>query len=190
MPRGDLFHIFFMDLYTADARFLPARIDGQFIADGNGAVQECPRDNRAEAFDGKHAIHVEPRLAVRRRIGNFFSPLFNFGEEFGNALAAYGIRFNDVRIGQGRIGELAANVINGKFQELFINRINLREDNEKIFDTQERQYIDVFPRLRHNTFARIDNEKDKIDTRQSGNHIFNKLFMSRHINDTDTLSVG
>ena len=49
--------------------------------------------------------------------------------------------------------------------------------------------VHMFPRLRHDPFIRGDDKQDQVHADDAGNHIVDKLFMARNIDDAGTVSV-
>lgn len=47
----------------------------------------------------------------------------------------------------------------------------------------------MFSGLRHETFIRCDNQQGKVDAAGTCQHVFNKFFVSRHVDDTGFFAV-
>ena len=126
MPGRDSFYIRFVYLNIADTRLFFAGIDSKLITYADRPVQKRARDNRAEAFDGKYTIYIEAGFPVLGGLRHLVRPFLYFIAKFGNTLSAYSVRFHDFGVLQRRIGQLFANILNGKFTQFFIYCINFR----------------------------------------------------------------
>ena len=76
-----------------------------------------------------------------------------------------------------------------EFQPFFIDQITLVDHQNALLDPKESQNVHVFSCLRHDTFIRCHNQKYQIHSDNSRNHVVDKFFMSRNINDPYTVSI-
>jgi hypothetical protein len=71
---------------------------------------------------------------------------------------------------------------------LFLHHILFGYDDDTLRDTQETADFKMLAGLRHDTFVGGDDEGKDIHPGNSGDHVFDKLFMAGHIDDAETVT--
>ena len=84
--------------------------------------------------------------------------------------------------------EQRARVVYRHLEHLFVNEVYLVDYREAGLDAEQREYREVFARLRHYAVVGRYDEHDRVDARGSSDHLADEFLVSRHVDDADRLS--
>ena len=154
------------------------------VADRHRALDECARHHRAEAVDRKHAVDGQAEGCAQALFLHLRHKRFERLAQLTDALTRVGGNRVDRLSLQEGAPDLLLDVLFHHLDPLAIHHVGLRDDDNALPNAQQLQDAEVLHRLRHKALVRRDNKHRKVDTARAGEHILDKLFMSRHVDDT------
>ena len=70
-----------------------------------------------------------------------------------------------------------------------IGKIRLCDDDKPVLHTEQSQNVKMLDCLRHKSLVCCHDKHCKVDAARAGKHIFDELFMPRHVDDTRTSAI-
>src|SRR5262245_16758702 len=156
--------------------------DNNFLFTAQLSACQCSGDHGADSTQSKHAIDKQAWLSVVARLihgGELASKSTFHG--FDPVTSPHRSRDN-LRTREGAVVQTVTNLSSRTSEAA---QIALGESHHGSFDSEVSQNLQMLFSLRHPTVVSSDNQKREIDRADAGNHVSYKIFVTRHIDDSD-----
>ena len=165
------------------------RIKIQAVSFSDPAAQQSPCHHRAESWHRKHPVHRQPCRSPLVPPRQLFRHLCDLLLQRPDPLSVC-CRDTDQRsVLQHAPFHLLPDLLFHHILPLRIRKIAFIQDDDKMFDAQECQDIDMLPGLGHDSLICRNDEKHHIHAGYSCRHIVDKPLMSRHVYDPGTPAI-
>ena len=172
-------------LHAAHAHALARGQQLHLVAFTNLARDERARHDRAEAAHRERAVNRQPSHSVRPALRRTQRGPAQSRLQLLNPLPRprahgdYGLAFEKRACDQFlRLGA-------DEFEQLLVNRVGLRDDDEARSDGEQAADVEVLARLRHDALVRRDDERDEVDAVRARQHVLHEALVARHVNEPD-----
>ena len=190
MSGVTLFLIFSVNLNASDLTFFSDRIHLKCVFFRDRSGHQCSGDDCSKSGKCKYSVDRETRNSMNIFLYHFVSGLmFDLFYQIIKAGTCRCRYFDKRRMFQECSGKFFPYILFHHLQPLFIYEITFIQHNDTLLDSEKVQNIHVLSCLRHDSLIRRDHQEYQIHSDNSRNHVVDKFFMSRNINDPYTVSI-
>jgi ceramide glucosyltransferase len=175
-----------MNLDAAHAQTPAGRIDFDLLFFTNGAGDQRPGDDRAEAFDREHAIDGQAEVTGGIAIGSRRAGTRERLPELFEASSGDRAHGHDGSLFKERTRHELGGFEPDEVEEVGVDHVGLGEGDDAARNAEQPADVEVLAGLRLDGFIGGDDEEYEIDAADTREHVFHEALMARNIDEAET----
>jgi hypothetical protein len=189
LSRKRRIHRLIMHLDIADLYLAVLRENLDFITLADGSLDQGSCNDGAVALNRKYTIDRQTEELFRVVFQQSIVYLrYNQLLQLFNVIALKSSDFDARCIFQeGSLNQLPGVILDQLNPVLIVHHVALGKYDDSAADSQHVQNMEMLHRLRHDALIQRYNQQNHVDSADSRQHVADKLFMSRYVNDADVI---
>ena len=173
-------------LDAAHADVASTGLGAEHVARSDRAGPERPGGDRPDPAQREDAVDVEARCGLDIVLLNH--KVRGAGErslelvEPGAGLRAHGHHLG--------AGDELPRLLDGEVEHLGLDRVRLRDRDNAVLDSEQREDREMLVRLRPRTFGGVDHEQEEIDPGGAGDHVPDEALVPGNVDQREAAAVG